>query len=168
MTSCLCFCSIQTDAWFELISVVMDMAIWHTKHAAVIAASDRWAICCHRNSNQLYSYHFLLFHIPHLPISPSHFTYLTLPFHISHPPISHPSPSHFTSLILPFSISLDQAKDVHRSLKVAAGMFLHVKDSLLPKLPASTEKGTDFDPRVVEAYANQSQAEAQEGKCTAV
>lgn len=43
-------------------------------------------------------------------------------------------------------------------------MFLHVKDSLLPKLPASTEKGTDFDPRVVEAYANQSQAEAQEGK----
>lgn len=47
-------------------------------------------------------------------------------------------------------------------------MFLHVKDSLLPKLPASTEKGTDFDPRVVEAYANQSQAEAQEGKCNAV
>ena len=37
---CVCTCSVQTDAWFELISVVMDMAIWHTKHAAVIAASD--------------------------------------------------------------------------------------------------------------------------------
>ena len=33
--------SIQTDAWFEVISVVMQMAIWHTKHAANIAASDR-------------------------------------------------------------------------------------------------------------------------------
>lgn len=39
--SVVCTCSVQTDAWFELISVVMDMAIWHTKHAAVIAASDR-------------------------------------------------------------------------------------------------------------------------------
>ena len=126
--------------------------------------------------------------ISHLLTLPFHIS--TLPFHTPHPPISHlhppiphPSPSHFTSphppiphlphppiphlLTLPFSISLDQAKDVHRSLKVAAGMFLHVKDSLLPKLPASTEKGTDFDPRVVEAYANQSQAEAQEGKCNA-
>ena len=53
---------------------------------------------------------------------------------------------------------------MHRSLKLAAGMFLHVKDHLLPKLPASPEKGTDFDSRVVEAYANQSQAEAQEGE----
>ena len=33
--------SIQTDAWFEVISIVMQMAIWHTKHAANIAASDR-------------------------------------------------------------------------------------------------------------------------------
>ena len=43
-------------------------------------------------------------------------------------------------------------------------MFLHVKDNLLPKLPATPEKGVDTDTRVVEAYANQSQAEAQEGK----
>lgn len=94
-------CSVQTDAWFEVISVVMNMAIWHTKHAAVIAGSD--------------------------------------------------------------SITLEQAKEVHRSLKLAAGMFLHIKDNLLSKLPASGEKGADFDPRVVEAYAHQSQAEAQEG-----
>jgi hypothetical protein len=92
--------SVQTDAWFEVISVVMNMAIWHTKHAALKAASD--------------------------------------------------------------SITVEEAKEVHRSLKLAAGMFLHIKDQLLPKLPATPEKGTDFDVRVVEAYAGQSQAEAQE------
>lgn len=32
----------QTDAWFEVISVVMNMAIWHTKHAAVKASNDRY------------------------------------------------------------------------------------------------------------------------------
>lgn len=58
---------------------------------------------------------------------------------------------------------MDEAKEVHRSLKLAAGMFLHIKEQLLPKLPATPEKGTDFDTRVVEAYASQSQAEAQEG-----
>lgn len=61
------------------------------------------------------------------------------------------------------SITLEEAKEVHRSLKLAAGMFLHLKDNLLPKLPASAEKGVDTDSRVVEAYAHQSQAEAQEG-----
>lgn len=33
--------SIQTDAWFEVISVVMQMGIWHTKHAANMAMNDR-------------------------------------------------------------------------------------------------------------------------------
>ncbi len=65
--------------------------------------------------------------------------------------------------VYPCSITLEEAKEVHRSLKLAAGMFLHVKDHLLPKLPASPEKGVDTDSRVVEAYAHQSQAEAQEG-----
>jgi hypothetical protein len=92
--------SVQTDAWFEVISVVMNMAIWHTKHAAHKASSD--------------------------------------------------------------SITVEEAKEVHRSLKLAAGMFLHIKEQLLPKLPATPEKGTDFDVRVVDAYAGQSQAEAQE------
>ena len=32
--------SVQTDAWFEVVSIVMQMAIWHTKHAAHIASSD--------------------------------------------------------------------------------------------------------------------------------
>ena len=96
---------------------------------------------------------------------PPHSTCLCLPSLLSpslHSPLSPFTPLSLPSLLL--SITLEQAKDVHRSLKLAAGMFLHVKDQLLPKLPASTEKGTDFDSRVVEAYANQSQAEAQEGK----
>ena len=36
-------CSVQTDAWFEVISIVMNMAIWHSKHAALKASSDRYA-----------------------------------------------------------------------------------------------------------------------------
>ena len=70
--------------------------------------------------------------------------------------------STFVYLCATHSIDLDQAKEVHRSLKLAAGMFLTVKDHLLPKLPASTEKGVDTDSRVVEAYAQMSQGEAQE------
>ena len=81
--------------------MVMNVAIWHTKHAAVVAGKD--------------------------------------------------------------DISMEEAKEVHRSLKMAAGMFLNVRESLVPRLPASPEKGMDADVRVVEAYAQQSQAEAQEG-----
>ena len=98
-----CSSSIQSDALFELISVVMNLAIWHTKHATHVATTDE--------------------------------------------------------------ITMEEAKEVHRSLKLAAGMFLHIKESLLTRLPASIEKGVDFDPRVVEAYAQQAQAEAQEGGC---
>lgn len=69
---------------------------------------------------------------------------------------------HYVPTYICYSITLDEAKEVHRSLKLAAGMFLNVKDHILPKLPASPEKGVDTDPRVVEAYAQMSQAEAQE------
>ena len=91
----------HSDAVFELVSTVMNVAIWHTKHAAVLAGKD--------------------------------------------------------------DISMEEAKEVHRSLKMAAGMFLNMKESVVPRLPASPEKGMDTDVRVVEAYAQQSQAEAQEG-----
>ncbi len=57
---------------------------------------------------------------------------------------------------------MDQAKEVHRSLKLAAGMFLNVKETLLPKLQATPDKGVDTDQRVVDAYAQQAQGEAQE------
>lgn len=96
------FHSVRKDAAFELVSIVMDVAIWYTKHAAAVASTD--------------------------------------------------------------SIAMEEAKEVHRCLKTAAGMFLAVKENLLPRLPASADKGADTDPRVVEAYAQQSQAEAQEGK----
>ncbi len=41
-------------------------------------------------------------------------------------------------------------------------MFLNVKETLLPKLQATPDKGVDTDQRVVEAYAQQAQGEAQE------
>lgn len=93
--------SVHSDSLFELIAVVMNMAIWHTKHALQVASTD--------------------------------------------------------------TITMEEAKEVHRSLKIAAGMFLHIKEHLITRLPASPDKGVDTDSRVVEAYAQQSQAEAQEG-----
>lgn len=101
---CLIFislCSVHSDAMFELVAIVTNMAIWHSKHAMHLASSDE--------------------------------------------------------------ISMEVAKEVHRSLKISAGMFLHIKENLLTRLPASPEKGVDTDPRVIDAYAQQSQAEAQEG-----
>ena len=59
-------------------------------------------------------------------------------------------------------ITAEKALEVRRSLKLAAGMFLSVKDHLLPKLTPSLEKGGDTDTRVVDAYAKMSLAEAQE------
>lgn len=70
---------------------------------------------------------------------------------------------HATHVATTDEITMEEAKEVHRSLKLSAGMFLHVKESLVTRLPASTEKGVDCDARVIEAYAQQAQAEAQEG-----
>ena len=67
-----------------------------------------------------------------------------------------------TTNYFPLSITVEEAKEIHRGLKLAAGMFLNVKDNILPKLQATAEKGVDTDPRVVEAYAQQAQGEAQE------
>ncbi|XP_063092751.1 BRO1 domain-containing protein BROX isoform X2 [Cavia porcellus] len=60
------------------------------------------------------------------------------------------------------SITEDEAKEVHRSLKTAAGIFKHLKESHIPKLITPAEKGRDLEPRLVEAYILQCQAEAQE------
>ncbi len=94
--------SVHSDSLFELVSMVMNLAIWHMKHASHVATTD--------------------------------------------------------------DITMEEAKEVHRSLKLSAGIFLHAKESLASRLPASTEKGVDTDSRVIEAYAQQAQAEAQEGK----
>nr|XP_061806902.1 BRO1 domain-containing protein BROX-like isoform X2 [Nerophis lumbriciformis] len=60
------------------------------------------------------------------------------------------------------SVSEDEAKEVHRSLKVAAGIFKALKEVHIPRLITPAEKGRDLDPRVIDAYIIQSQAEAQE------
>ncbi|XP_030802352.1 BRO1 domain-containing protein BROX isoform X1 [Camarhynchus parvulus] len=59
-------------------------------------------------------------------------------------------------------ITEDEAKDVHRSLKIAAGIFKHLKESHIPKLITPVEKGRDLEARLTESYIIQCQAEAQE------
>ncbi|XP_077443860.1 BRO1 domain-containing protein BROX [Stigmatopora argus] len=60
------------------------------------------------------------------------------------------------------NVSEDEAKDVHRSLKVAAGIFKALKEVHIPRLITPAEKGRDLDPRVIDTYIIQAQAEAQE------
>ncbi|CAN2387461.1 BRO1-like domain [Pristimantis euphronides] len=59
-------------------------------------------------------------------------------------------------------ITETEAKEVHKSLKVAAGIFSHLKESHIPKLISPVEKGRDLESRVIDAYILQCQAEAQE------
>ncbi|ERE72732.1 BRO1 domain-containing protein BROX isoform 2 [Cricetulus griseus] len=60
------------------------------------------------------------------------------------------------------NITEDEAKEVHRSLKIAAGIFKHLKESHIPKLLTPAEKGQDLEARLIDAYVIQCQAEAQE------
>uniref|UniRef100_A0A3P8T538 BRO1 domain-containing protein BROX n=1 Tax=Amphiprion percula TaxID=161767 RepID=A0A3P8T538_AMPPE len=60
------------------------------------------------------------------------------------------------------NITEAEAKDVHRSLKVAAGIFKTLKEIHIPRLITPAEKGRDLEPRVIDAYIIQCQAEAQE------
>ncbi|KAL5008433.1 hypothetical protein ScPMuIL_014014 [Solemya velum] len=57
---------------------------------------------------------------------------------------------------------MEEAKEVHKCLRIAAGIFSYIKTELIGKLEDNTEKGTDTDSRVLEAYFNQCTAEAQE------
>uniref|UniRef100_A0A8D0B885 BRO1 domain-containing protein BROX n=1 Tax=Salvator merianae TaxID=96440 RepID=A0A8D0B885_SALMN len=59
-------------------------------------------------------------------------------------------------------ITEDEAKDVHRSMKIAAGIFKHLKESHIPKLITPVEKGRDLEARLIDSYVIQCQAEAQE------
>lgn len=92
--------SVQSDAYFEMISIMMNVGLWYTKHASHLSDND--------------------------------------------------------------DVNIEDAKVIHKCLKQAAGLFLYLKDNVLPKLPAKDEKGVDTDLRVVEAYSQQCQAEAQE------
>uniref|UniRef100_A0A8C6V2V8 BRO1 domain-containing protein BROX n=1 Tax=Neogobius melanostomus TaxID=47308 RepID=A0A8C6V2V8_9GOBI len=60
------------------------------------------------------------------------------------------------------NITEPEAKDVHRSLKVAAGIFMNLKEMHIPRLITPAEKGRDLEPRVMDTYIIQCQAEAQE------
>ncbi|XP_054569095.1 BRO1 domain-containing protein BROX isoform X2 [Eptesicus fuscus] len=60
------------------------------------------------------------------------------------------------------NITEEEAKEVHRSLKIAAGIFKHLKESHIPRLITPAEKGRDLEARLMEAYIIQCQAEAQE------
>ncbi|XP_014343888.1 BRO1 domain-containing protein BROX [Latimeria chalumnae] len=59
-------------------------------------------------------------------------------------------------------VTEDEAKEVHKSLKVAAGIFKHLKETPIPKLITPAEKGKDLETRVIDTYIIQCQAEAQE------
>ncbi|XP_053503675.1 BRO1 domain-containing protein BROX [Ictalurus furcatus] len=60
------------------------------------------------------------------------------------------------------NITEDEAKDVHKNLKIAAGIFKYLKEVQIPRLITPVEKGRDMEPRVIDTYIVQSQAEAQE------
>ncbi|XP_072503873.1 BRO1 domain-containing protein BROX isoform X2 [Notamacropus eugenii] len=60
------------------------------------------------------------------------------------------------------NITEDEAKEVHRSLKIAAGIFKHLKEDHIPKLITPAEKGRDLEVRLIDSYIIQCQAEAQE------
>ena len=57
---------------------------------------------------------------------------------------------------------MDEAKDIHVSLRKASGLIQFVKDHLAPQLSQKPPDGSDLDVRVVAAYLNQCTAEAQE------
>merc|ERR1712126_336373 len=90
----------QSDAAFEVANMLMNVAFWHMKHAAMIAAKD--------------------------------------------------------------DLKIEEAKDIHTSLRKAAGLINFVKDTLIPQLIEKPVSGSDLDVRVVSAYMNQCTAEAQE------
>ncbi|XP_048841942.1 BRO1 domain-containing protein BROX [Brienomyrus brachyistius] len=60
------------------------------------------------------------------------------------------------------NITEDEAKEVHKSLKIAAGIFKYLKEAQVPRFITPVEKGRDLEARVMDTYTIQSQAEAQE------
>ncbi|ESO93499.1 hypothetical protein LOTGIDRAFT_215894 [Lottia gigantea] len=57
---------------------------------------------------------------------------------------------------------MEEAKEVHKCLRLAAGIFTNVKNDIIGKLSENNENGVDTDSRVLDAYIYQSTAEAQE------
>ncbi|XP_064600582.1 BRO1 domain-containing protein BROX-like [Liolophura sinensis] len=88
------------DAVFEHVSMLINVALWYTKHAAKIAAKEE--------------------------------------------------------------PNMEEAKEVHKCLRTASGIFTYVKTELVPKLAESVDSAVDTDSRILDAYINQCTAEAQE------
>jgi len=59
-------------------------------------------------------------------------------------------------------ISMEEAKDVHKSLRRAAGIISYMQDRYVGQILERSEAGSDLDPKVMSAYINQYTAEAQE------
>ncbi|KAL7057294.1 hypothetical protein AAHC03_019015 [Spirometra sp. Aus1] len=59
-------------------------------------------------------------------------------------------------------VSVEEAVDVHKSLRYAAGIFSHLRDNVAPKINVQVPKGSDLDRNVLDAYIKQCLAEAQE------
>lgn len=59
---------------------------------------------------------------------------------------------------------MEEAKQVHRSLRRGAGLLKYAQEEWVSRLLESPASGSDSDPRVHTAYLNQATAEAQEGK----
>jgi len=58
--------------------------------------------------------------------------------------------------------SMEEAKEIHKCLRTAAGIFTAIKNNMVAQLIENPEKCTDLDPRVLDAYIQQCTAEAQE------
>ena len=58
---------------------------------------------------------------------------------------------------------MDEAKEVHRSLRRGAGLLQCAQNDWVQHLLEQPSPGSDLDPRVYTAYLNQATAEAQEG-----
>jgi len=69
---------------------------------------------------------------------------------------------HSAMMAVKAEVKVEEAKEVHTSLKKAAGIFLFVQDNLLPQLIEKGPDGGDLDIRVISAYLHMCKAEAQE------
>ncbi|XP_075556006.1 BRO1 domain-containing protein BROX-like [Dermacentor variabilis] len=69
---------------------------------------------------------------------------------------------HASSIAAKEDINMDEAKDVHKCLRKAAGYFSAMKDKYVGQLRQQPVPGSDLDSRVSTAYINQCTAEAQE------
>lgn len=59
-------------------------------------------------------------------------------------------------------ISMDDAKEVHKSLRIAAGIFKDFKENRVGRLVTECDRTSDCDARILDCYITCSQAEAQE------